>query len=435
MNNEDKNKLDFLGITLFSLGILCNRWLIENTVVSDKRIDSTFFIATISLFQALCLLLGVALLRKESSINLLNKFRRAVGYEKNKTIYINRALRFIGVLSVASALCGFVWYWNVPLVRMFNLPESFSRRSGYFSVNIGGTVSKFAKEVRYRLNDAPWYKVSQGGLRASAPLFVIELAAEELHPGANTLTLEASAIGRPPQYFSRQFNYDSSPISLPVTKDWLNSDVENYDGCWEAFLYNGDRRVRPKPGFEGYDRILVVTGAFSAGRRIETDVIFRYKTTDGGEFIFGVLPLWGGHPDDVIHNGPRRGWNFSLVCYWNRYHGVGNEISYKLGKNPHDWVNSYRHVTLEAGVKYAIVVECWPELNDNGRHLRYRQRSKWWKLGTTEPGTWLELTDTAGAPIPSGEYGIALLAYNCQADFGPVIVKPLAELMPTHSQM
>jgi len=421
MNNAKKNKLDYPGIALVVLGILCNRWLIENAVVPDRRLDSAFLIAAISLFQAVCLLVGVVLLRKGSFINFLNKFLHFIEYKK----YIGRAARLAGLSGVAGALCGFMWYWNLPLLQVFALPESFSRRSGDFVVAIGGAVSGFASEVRYRLNGAEWRKVSPGGLRTPEPQFVIELAADDLRPGANTLTLEASAIGRPPQYFTRQFEYDPSPIILPMTRDWLNADLENYDGCWEDFFDGDGRRVRPKPGSEGYDRILVVTGAFAEARRIETDVIFRHHSPDNEEFGFGVLPLWGGHPDEAGYNGPRRGWSFSLVWYWNRYQGVGNEFSYKFGDNPALWINSYRNLTLEPNRKYAIVVECWPEFDANGQPLGYRQRSKWWKVGTPAPDAWIELADTAGAPLPFGEYGIALVAYNCQADFGPVAVRPL----------
>jgi hypothetical protein len=309
-------------------------------------------------------------------------------------------------------------------VQVFDLPDSFSRRSGDLTVNISGAISKFTKEVRYRLNDGHWQKVARGAPRAPEPLFLIELEAKKLHAGTNTLTIEASAFGRPPQSYQRQFKYDPSSVSLPITRDWLNSDLEAYDGYWEKFLSDGVWRVRPKPGFEGYDRILMVAGAFAEGRRIETDVIFRYAVVNGREYGFGVLPLWGGHPDQIGHS-PRRGWSFSIVWYWSRYRGVGSEFSYKFGATPSDWVNSYRNLTLEAEVKYAIMVECWPEYDENGKHLRYAQRSKWWKWGTPEPDDWIELIDTAGAPLPSAEYGVALVAYNCQVDFGPLVAKPL----------
>jgi hypothetical protein len=424
--NVRTNRFDRLGIALVALGILFNRWLIEKIFVPDQHLESGLFVALISLGQTFLLLCGVVLLRKESFLAYAKAASsRFKGVRSRFKEYRYGAVFLFGILGFGAIFSGFVWYWQVPLVQFFDLPDSFSRRSGEMTVNIAGVISSFTKEVRFRVNDGQWQEVARGAPRAPMPQFLIEMDARKLRAGTNILSIEASAFGRPPQSYQRQFKYDPSPVSLPITKNWLNSEVEAYDGYWEKVLSDGVWRVRPKPGFEGYDRILVVTGAFSEGRRIETDVIFRHKI-GGGEFGFGVLPLWGGHPDDAIHNGPRRGWNFSIVWYWNRYRGVGNEFSYKFGEAPPDWVNSYHNLALEAGARYAIVAECWPEFDENGKHLRYAQRSKWWKEGTPEPKDWLELIDAVGSPLPAGEYGVALVAYNCQVDFGPIKVEPLA---------
>lgn len=426
MENTHINRFDRLGIALVALGIIFNRWLIEKMFVPDQHLESGFFVALVALGQSFLLLSGIIFLRKESFHSFIKSAKSNVrevriGFKE----YRHSALFLFGIFGFGGVCSGFVWYWQLPLVQVFDLPDSFSRRSGEMTVNVSGAVSSFAKEVRYCVNDGQWQEVARGAPRAPMSFFLIEMEATKLRSGTNTLMIEASAFGRPPQSYQRQFKYDPSPVSLPIARDWLNSEVEAYDGYWEKFLSDDVWRVRPKPGFEGYDRILTVAGAFAEGRRIETDVIFRYKIGDG-EFGFGVLPLWGGHPDSAIHNGPRRGWNFSIVWYWNRYQGVGSEFSYKLGKARPDWVNSYRNVALEAEVKYAIVVECWPEYDKNGKHLRYAQRSKWWKWGTPEPDGWIELFDTKGAPLPSGEYGVALVAYNCQVDFGPIKIEPVA---------
>ena len=73
--------------------------------------------------------------------------------------------------------------------------------------------------------------------------------------------------------------------------------------------------MRSKLGDEGYDRVIVFAGAFSGARRIETDMIFRYRV-ETGEWGFGLLPLWGGRPDEPTFR-PKRGWLFSLAWFFD----------------------------------------------------------------------------------------------------------------------
>ncbi len=309
------------------------------------------------------------------------------------------------------------------LVQVFHAPKHFSRRYGDFTANITGSIAPTVQQARYRLNEGEWMDLRQVAPRTSPPMFTIELSAEELRPGTNTLAIEATGNRRQSETTWLQFQYDRTPISLPVHADWSNTDLDVEDGYWEIFDVEGERRVRPKPGFEGYDRILVVAGAFPGGRQVETDVIFQRRI---GTFSygFGILPMWGGRPDGAGVS-PRRGWSFSLTWYWERYEGVGNEFSYKYGDAPPKWVNSYRNLDLKEGRRYRIVTASGAELDASGRHLRYRQRMKWWAEGEPVPDEWIELADTAGSPIPLGEYGVALIAYRCQVNFGPVVVKPL----------
>jgi hypothetical protein len=235
--------------------------------------------------------------------------------------------------------------------------------------------------------------------------------------------IKALSDWRKPEITTLQFEYDPTPISLPLTVDWRTADLDVQDGFWETFSTPDGYRVRPKPGFEDYDRLIVVAGAFPGGRRIETDLVFRRSMTRSKPFGFGVLPLWGGHPDGASIR-PRRGWNFSLVWFYSRYNGVGMEFSYKYGNAQPDWISSYRNLTLAANVRYFLAVEAWPELDAAGAHKRYRQRMQWWTEGEPPPHEWIELTDAEGAPIPPGEYAVALNAHRSQVDFGPVVIKP-----------
>lgn len=341
--------------------------------------------------------------------------------------YTRRVFLQTSAITAAGILVhGCVASQKEPLVEIFHLPNRFSRRYGEFTANVCGAIAKGVKQLKYRLNEGEWIKFVQRGDRVPPPLFTLELRAENLRPGINRLTIEATSDISEPEITTVEFEYDPSPIKLPVTLDWSTIDNRNLDvqdGYWETLAADGGWRVRPKPGFEDYDRVLAVTGAFPGGRRIETDVIFHSHIEDR-LYGFGVLPMWGGHPDKVGVS-PRRGWSLAIAWYYSDDEGVGMEFTYKDGKKKPKWVSSYRDFDYQEGVRYLITAECVPELDGNGKHLHYRQRLKWHAEGEPEPDEWIEITDTEGAPLPPGEYAVGLVAHRCQVDFGPVTVTPI----------
>lgn len=339
------------------------------------------------------------------------------------TRYTRRTFLATTALALAGVACGRVGSRS-PLIQILHAPKRFARRADDFTANVCGIFTAEVNNARYRLNAGPWLKLGQALPRVPSPLMTIELSADTLRPGTNHLEIEAAANSYKPEMKLVQFEYDPAPISLPLKVDWSHDEFDVQDGHWENFATDSGWRVRPVSGSENYDRIIVVTGAFAGGRRIETDLIFRYNVSGEYPFGFGVLPLWGGRPDDPGVS-PRRGWNFSLVWFYSRYNGVGSEFSYKYGDNPPAWISSYRDLMLEPGRRYFLVMETWPEQDATGHHLRYRQRMKWWPEGGTEPGEWIELADTEGAPIPPREYGVALIAHRSQVEFGPVVITPI----------
>ena len=337
-----------------------------------------------------------------------------------RTFLQTSALASAGVL-----LHGCITQPKEPLVEVWHLPKRFSRRSGELTANVCGTLSSQVKQARYQLNNSKWLDIVQAEPRVPKPLFTIEMREEDLRPGTNDLKIEVSTERGEPETTSLAFEYDPKPISLPVKVEWSNADLEVQDGYWETFAAdNGEWRVRPKPGFESYDRILDVTGAFPGGRRVETDLIFRsseLEDTDLKIYGFGILPMWGGHKDQVGVS-PRRGWIYSIAWFHPYRTGGGVEFGYKDGDAPKKWVDSYRQFEPEAGVRYFIKAESWPELDETGKHLYHKQRMKWWKEGEPESDLWIEVTDKEGAPLPPEEYAVALIAHECQVDFGPVTV-------------
>ncbi|BAU63263.1 hypothetical protein STA3757_06230 [Stanieria sp. NIES-3757] len=329
------------------------------------------------------------------------------------------------------------------LVNVFQPPKHFSRRHGYLTANICGYLTPKAKYAQFKLNDGLWHKLPQGKPRAPGYLFTIELKEEELLVGKNTLTIEATNKKDQPEITYLTFDYDPTPISLPIKIDWaVNSELESQDGYWETVSINNNWRVRPKPKFEEYDRILNVTGAFAGGRRVETDLIFRNTGWLGWrgvrDYGFGILPLWGGHvdPEEIY---PRRGWSFGIAWFYAPRRGLKNQqapfleagFAYKNGGKRNQAVGNSLPFEPKTGIRYFIISECFPEVDSEGKHRCWRQRLKWWAEGESEPEEWIESTDEIITKqgnqnlLPSGEYAVALLTYRTQVDFGSVTVTPL----------
>lgn len=332
------------------------------------------------------------------------------------------------VISVV-ALSGYAamsFYDDGPLVEIAHAPSSYARRAADFTANITGLVSERAKSVEYRLNDGAWHPVENDPARVPKPLMTIEMAARDLKPGDNTIAIRAAGMGRD-EAVERKFRYDDGPVSLPRTMEWApGMELDAQDGSWEVYDASGEWRVRPKPGHEGYDRVLVVTGAFAGGRKVTTDVVFRGASVPGKPYGFGVLPLWGGRPAVAEHR-LRQGWIFSLGWYYSHYEGVGMEFSTKHGDDDPLWVASYRNIGLRTGIPYRLTIEVWPEKTANGGHRRFRQRMTWQAADEPPISQPMEVIDTAGAPLPDGEYAVALIAHRSRVDFGPVTVEPMAE--------
>ncbi|HUU69823.1 MAG TPA: hypothetical protein VM186_09875 [Planctomycetota bacterium] len=310
--------------------------------------------------------------------------------------------------------------WMAPMAR------TYARRAGDFTVNVSGVLSLLARTARYRLNDGDWAPVGRGAPRAKAPFFVIELDARRLEPGVNHVTIEACAYGQwRPQVTRVQVNYDPSPVRLPVTADWRDGQLDIEEGYWETLDAGGERLVRPKPGYEEYDRIAVVAGAFAGGRSVQAEMTFR-GAVGKRPFGFGVLSLWGGRPDEP-GVALRRGWLYGAAWFYSPKHGVGSQFSRKHGSQDAVTLEQFRDYPVRPGVRYMVYVEVRPRLDVQGRPDGYHQRMKWWVKGEPVPNEWIEHSCPEGGPLRAGEYGVAIIAHRCQVEFGPVIVRPLSD--------
>lgn len=304
-----------------------------------------------------------------------------------------------------------------PLVTIANIPKRFTRRSGHLTANICGILDSQVGTADFRLNKRKWTPIVQISPRVSPPFFTVELSPSHLTPGENTLEIQAKARRRDPEVTTLTFVYDPTPIQLPVTQSWEYPEWDVQDGIWETVRREDQNRVRPMPGYEGYDRIINITGAFPGSRRVETDITFRNALKDK-LFGFGILPLWGGHADDNTTR-PRMGWIYGIAWYYSRYKGAGVEFAHKQGEGGIDWVHSYKKFDLKQDTTYRLIAECLREPRG------FRMRLNIHEAGYDED-KWIEASDFEGFPLPGDEFAVALVAHRCQAEFGPVTVKGIA---------
>ncbi|MDH3580967.1 MAG: hypothetical protein OEM91_10125, partial [Hyphomicrobiales bacterium] len=308
-----------------------------------------------------------------------------------------RRLLFRGSLAIFALTVGGLVIWTItsPMIEISHFSETYPRRTEDLTANIVGRHHRLSWPPVWQLNGGPAEPVRQGWARAKWPEFLIEIPVDKLKPGRNEVVIETSDWMGRSQRLIRSFNYDDRRLSLPLKIDWSVNPLEVQDGHWEKVKRKKGTYVRPKPGFESYDRIALATGAFPINRRIETTVVFRSHILDriragALEFGFGILSLWGGHPG-VMNDEPREGWSFSLAWYWSKPGGAGNEISYRNDKSKPVWVGSYKDVEIAPDREYNVVIEVRRYAGGSNPYIQ--QRLKWWKAGNTEPENWLVTED------------------------------------------
>jgi len=341
-------------------------------------------------------------------------------------MYNRRDLLKLTIAGAATLTWGCSEQTGSRFATVFHLPGTFSRRYGDFTANIVGVLEPDIK-ASYQVNGSEWRKIMHSPPRIPEPFFTIELSTDDLLSGPNQVKIRCDDGDDCGEILRLDFRYDPSPVVLPRQIDWAGADLDVGGGQWETFNDSNGWRVRPKPGFETYDRLLIVTGAFPGARRIKTDMIYRGRGSSDKKrpFGFGILPMWGGRPD-TDRMVPRRGWNFSLCWYYSKYGALGSEFSYKLGGDAPRWVSAYQNIDLQQDQRFFLVIEVWPERNSQSQHQRYVQRFRWRSEDSESWGEWLELADNAGGNLSEGEYAVALIAHRCQVEFGSVSVEPLS---------
>ena len=305
---------------------------------------------------------------------------------------------------------------------VLHAPAVVSRKTATISANLCGTAP-IGAEISYRTADQPWRTVGREQPRIAGNEWTVELLASELQAGENTVEVRCGS-GASAAIESLAFDYQPQAPALPLTVDW-SQPLEVQDGQWETLVVDGERRVRPVPGTAHYDRILLATGAFGGGRRVEVEMVYRESNPHEVWTGFGVLTLWGGHLEEGEHR-PRRGWRYGIAWHMRPY-GAWCEFSNKIGDGERaDAFAGRTEPEPAAGSRWRLVTECWPE-SGSGEHRGWRQRMKLWPADEPEPAEWIECADRGAATLPDDEYAVALVAHECQVEFAQVHVAPLSD--------
>jgi hypothetical protein len=312
-------------------------------------------------------------------------------------------------------------------VELFHILDSYPARSGALTINITGQITpqEVGSTVRYRLNDEPWQKIPQGAPRNPPPAFTIEIDPKRLQGGENCLHFDADKVITPQSGDRACFRYlADSGIPQTMEIDWRTQPLDVQDGYWQTIETSGEFGVQPTPGFEDYDRILNITGAFAGGRRVEATMLFETQTHKGKPYGFGVLPLWGGHQDQAGHF-PRRGWAYGLAWYYSMQKGVGAEIASKFADSPFQQIYTYRTYSIEPGRHYQLITEAVPKHSQSRSYQGYEVRMKWWQSDKDEPEEWMLVNDLVARTLPQQDYAVALLAHRAQVLFSSVKITPI----------
>ena len=340
-------------------------------------------------------------------------------FVRSRNVFIVMSLLAVSALS-AGTYFGFVSDRSqVQHIEIFHLPTSYFARDGALTLNVTGTVhgqgDRERSSIKYRLNEGPWQALPQGKPRVPSPNFTIEIYPEQLQEGDNCIAFTTLRVVNTTREGAACFKYLPRPQEPSTVIDWTSHPLDVQDGKWETLTRDGATFARPSPGHEDYDRILMATGAFRGGRRVEADFIFRRRSADSKPYGFGILPLWGGHQEDSGHF-PRRGWAYGLAWYYSVQNGIGAEIATKVGAGLIMQTNTYQTYKVEEDRRYRMITEA-QQLPNDSETSRFRVRLKWWADGDVMPEEWITVVESDAKRLPHQAFAVALLAHRAQVEF------------------
>lgn len=310
--------------------------------------------------------------------------------------------------------------------------KHYSAPTGTLSVNVTGKRTRFVGKIEYRQGDTgPWLRLDLASPRLSRRSVVFELFPNEAKAHEITVNIRATSKIGTTRRFSRvvQIEAGSAVPVAPYLHEWIADDLETQDGRWElAVAPSGETGswVRPSPGTEAYDRILLAGPSFSGPRRVEFSFVLDEIRKTPAPYGVGVLALWGGHLETTDRR-PRRGWEYALGWWYSAYPGFGVEIARRVDNGPISTDNATRDEPIELGKVYHMALEARPISKKDARGIALRM--KWSNSkDELESADWiLETFDTGQDLSVNKSYAIGVLAHRTSARFSPIQITPLTD--------
>ncbi len=307
-----------------------------------------------------------------------------------------------------------------PSIWLDALPNEIGPRSGDLTLNVSG-ILKPNQQAEWQWNGGDWWPVGQTQPRAPAPEFIIEIPADQITVGTNTLALRiTNQDGESDQYEHR---FDVQPDKAPGAMM-----PEPHDGIWD--WQPALSAVRPRPGHEGYDRVFILNPQVSGGRHLTATVAFDRSTQSwthrlryGPQYGFGLVPLWGGHPDPEEVR-PRRGWLYGLAWYYAREEGFGSEAANRQGGDPIEVVKQY--ATLSPGADAEIDAYAALVKSSQDAFLGWCLVSV---LSNSDGELRPDPLFVEPSILPERDYAAALIAHRTAVTFSDIAWQPLDPLI------
>ncbi|MFP3901103.1 MAG: InlB B-repeat-containing protein [Acidimicrobiia bacterium] len=311
-----------------------------------------------------------------------------------------------------------IWYGDEQTVGALGQPQEWANVLGNVS-DTDGIAS-----LSYSLNGGPDQPLSVGpDLRRlyGEGDFNVEVGYDELAPGANTV--EITAVDGADEVSTAAVTVHrvtGTTWPLPYSTDWstasaIGERVQVVDGKWA--LDGGTIRAVEN----GYDRAVALGDLSWTDYEVTVPVTVHglapgYGTSESGGPLVGLGLRWRGHTA-VGEEQPRMGFYPTGAFAWHRWDRDGERGAYRLTGNDGSPVGGFNSPTLEFGTTYMFKARV--ATVSGGAEYRF----KVWESGTPEPPTWgTSIVEDAGPEAG----GILLLAHHVVADWGDVVVTPIA---------
>jgi hypothetical protein len=315
-----------------------------------------------------------------------------------------------------------LWYGNNETFGQEGEPQAF--------VNVLGNVSDPAgmASLAYTLNGGASSALEMGenDYRLSSPGdFNAEIPYASLNVGANTVVITATDLAGNISTQTVTVNDDYTGQSWPenYSVNWssapsINSVAQVVDGDWDI---SGSTVQTVQTG---YDRLIDIGDMNNWSQyQVTVPVTITSLPPVGGSFGVGPIFGWQGHTASGDGQQPPDGHPFDA---WFNYANDGpsdpdgDDLNiYANSPNHHETVLATDPTNMQLAVGTTYNFEMQATTNAGGTTSQYS--FKVWKVGTTEPTTWLV---QANGDLNQGS--LLLASYWAGVSYGPVTVTSLA---------